>query len=123
VTDLIPWHTKSKVKLRESDSHISMDYLWKVQKTPVDDGLSASNAKSQGTQKRNACTSIFPLLVKIKIARLRPLPSAELKTREVVLDTLSIVQYSRHASKEDNVRVSSHNWIGMGKILTGHTLP
>jgi hypothetical protein len=56
--------------------------------------------------ERNTCKSIFPLLVKIKIERLRPLPSAELKFREEVLDALSIVQYSPHASVEDNVRVS-----------------
>lgn len=90
----------------------------------MDDRLSDRNAKSQRTQQRNTCTSIFPLLVKIKIERLlvRPLPSAELKTREEVLDTLRIIQYSPPASKEDNVRIS-HNWTRMGEILTGHTLP
>ena len=103
VTELIPWHTKSKIKLREAYSHISMDSLWKVQKTPADDRLSARNGKSQRTQQRNTCTSIFPLLVKIKIERLRPLFSAEINTREVldtlsrVLVTPSIVQYSPHA--------------------------
>jgi hypothetical protein len=92
-------------------------------KNEADDRLSVRNSESQRTQHRNTCTSIFPLLVKIIIERLRPLPSTVLKTREEVLDTLTIVTYFPHASIEDNVRVTSHNWTRMGEILTGHTLP
>jgi len=92
-------------------------------KNRADDRLSVRNAKSQRTQQRNVCTSIFPHLVKIIIECQRPLPSTVLKTREEVLDTLSIVKYSPRASIEDDVRVSLHNWTRMGEILTVHTLP
>ena len=33
VAELIPWHIKSKTKLRGLQFHISMESLWKVQKS------------------------------------------------------------------------------------------